>query len=95
MKFESNKEYMGNLFLHQSIESSALRNTFYSKNEFIYIYIYIFLLKWRFPAENSTSFLHFSRNTDIEDPDGCLDTALKFLTALAKFVYGKLSLSLC
>ena len=24
----------------QSIESSALRNTFYSKNEFIYIYIY-------------------------------------------------------
>ena len=25
----------------QSIESSALRNTFYSKNEFIYIYIYI------------------------------------------------------
>ena len=26
----------------QSIESSALRITFYSKNEYIYIYIYIF-----------------------------------------------------
>ena len=25
----------------QSIASSALRNTFYSKNEYIYIYIYI------------------------------------------------------
>ena len=26
----------------QSIESSALRNTFYSKNKYIYIYIYIY-----------------------------------------------------
>ena len=43
--------------------------------------------------KNSTSFLHFSRNTDIGGPDGCLDTALKFLTAT--FVYSKLSLSLC
>ena len=60
---------------------------------YIYIYVFFFLLKWRPPAENSTSFLHFSRNTDIEDPDGCLDTALKFLTA--KFVYSELSLRLC
>ena len=43
--------------------------------------------------KNSTSFLHFSRNTDIGGPDGCLDTALKFLTAI--FVYRKLSVSLC
>ena len=28
----------------QSIESSALQNTFYSKNEFIYIYIYIYII---------------------------------------------------
>ena len=43
--------------------------------------------------KNSTSFLHFSRITDIGGPDGCLDTALKCLTAI--FVYSKLSLSFC
>ena len=41
----------------------------------------------------TTSFLHFSQNTDIKGPDGCLNTALKFLPA--KFVYSELSLSLC
>ena len=44
-------------------------------------------------AHLSSAFLRFSRNTDIEGPDGCLDTALKFLTA--KIVYNTLSLSLC
>ena len=40
------------------------------------MYIYIFVLEGRFPAESSSSFLHFSRNTDIKGPDGCLDIAL-------------------
>ena len=44
-------------------------------------------------AHLSSALLRFSRNTDIEGPDGCLDTALKFLTA--KNVYSTLSLSLC
>ena len=44
-------------------------------------------------AHLSSAFLRLSRNTDIEGPDGCLDTALKFLTA--KIVYSTLSLSLC
>ena len=39
-------------------------------------------------AHLSSAFLRFSRNTDIEDPDGCLDSAIKFLTA--KIVYIKL-----
>ena len=43
--------------------------------------IYIFYLSDGFQQKNSTSLLHFSRNTDIKDPDGCLDTAVKFLTA--------------
>ena len=43
-------------------------------------------------AHLSSAFLRFSQNTDIEGPDGCLDTALKFLTA--KIVYSTLSLSL-
>ena len=29
-------------------------------------------------AHLSSAFLRFSRNTDIEGPDGCLDTAFKF-----------------
>ena len=44
-------------------------------------------------AHLSSAFLRFSRNTDIEGPDGCFDTALIFLTA--KIVYSTLSLSLC
>ena len=44
-------------------------------------------------AHLSAAFLRLSRNTDIKGPDGCLDTALKFLTA--KIVYSSLTLSLC
>ena len=56
-------------------------------------YIYIFYLSDSFQQKNIISFLHFSRNTDIKGPDGCLNTALKFLPA--KFVNSELSLSLC
>ena len=44
-------------------------------------------------AHLSSAFLRFSRNTDIEGPGRCFDTALKFLTA--KIVYSTLSLSVC
>ena len=44
-------------------------------------------------AHLSSALLRLSRNTDIEGPDGCLDTTLKFLTA--KIVYSTLTLSLC
>ena len=47
--------------------------------------VYFFYQSDGITQKNGTSFLHFSRNTDIEGPDGCLDTALEFLTA--KFVY--------
>ena len=66
------------------------------RNVYIYTYIFFFTkvtVSNRKTAHLSSAFLHFSRNTDIEGPDGCLDIALKFLTA--KIVYSTLSLSLC
>ena len=56
-------------------------------------YIYFFYESDGFQQKTTHLSVHFLRDTDIEDPGGCLDTALKFLTA--KFVYSKLSLSLC
>ena len=51
--------------------------------------VYFFFTKAAFSngktAHLSSPFLRSSRNTDIEGLDGCLDAALKFLTA--KIVY--------
>ena len=50
----------------QSIESSALRNMFYSKNGYIYIYIYIYICMYELKGVHIANFEVHLRSSSVE-----------------------------